>query len=272
MPPAEDAYLLDNAWELAKARFAGLELACDPETFAGFERLGVGPGWRCLEAGAGSGSVARWLARRVAPSGHVLAVDLDTRHVIPPETSALERAALTVAQDDIRTIALTPASFDLVHTRAFLVHLPQREAVLARFLEALRPGGVALVEEPDWGLNDAAPGTSSEAAALYRKVLAAIHAVLESRGMSSRFGLALPHVARGVGFEVVETRGYTQVVQGGSEASRFESLTYLQLGALTCAAGQVSAAEYEAFLELLRDPTFAYVRGLICCASLRRPS
>ena len=44
-------------------------------------RLGLGPGWRCLEVGAGSGSVARWLAAKVGPEGSVLATDIDTRWV-----------------------------------------------------------------------------------------------------------------------------------------------------------------------------------------------
>jgi ubiquinone/menaquinone biosynthesis C-methylase UbiE len=37
----------------------------------------VQPGWRCLEVGAGRGSMAVWLAQRVGPSGHVVATDVD---------------------------------------------------------------------------------------------------------------------------------------------------------------------------------------------------
>ena len=35
-------------------------------------------GWRCLEFGAGGGSIAAWLCDRVAPDGAVVATDLDT--------------------------------------------------------------------------------------------------------------------------------------------------------------------------------------------------
>src|SRR5215203_1058341 len=40
-------------------------------------RLGVGPGWACLEVGAGQGSIARWLAEVVGPEGGVTATDVD---------------------------------------------------------------------------------------------------------------------------------------------------------------------------------------------------
>ena len=35
----------------------------------------VRPGWRCLEAGAGRGSMAAWLAGRVGPGGQVVAIE-----------------------------------------------------------------------------------------------------------------------------------------------------------------------------------------------------
>src|SRR5439155_17835889 len=37
----------------------------------------VQPGWRCLEVGAGRGSMAVWLAERVGASGQVVATDID---------------------------------------------------------------------------------------------------------------------------------------------------------------------------------------------------
>src|SRR5690348_16766904 len=71
-------YLLGNRWREQRRRLAALEAWFDPGTIRHLEALGVAPGWRCLEVGAGGGSVARWLADRVSPQGHVLATDLDT--------------------------------------------------------------------------------------------------------------------------------------------------------------------------------------------------
>ena len=83
-PPSLEAapvYIFDNAWLQARARMQAAESYLDPWTTAQFERIGVTTGWSCLEAGAGTGSVADWLCRRVGTDGHVLALDIDTRFV-----------------------------------------------------------------------------------------------------------------------------------------------------------------------------------------------
>src|SRR5688500_13501668 len=59
-------------------RLRTLEALLDAGTIQHLERRGVRRGWRCLEVGAGGGSIAAWLAARVAPEGSVVATDLDT--------------------------------------------------------------------------------------------------------------------------------------------------------------------------------------------------
>ena len=63
---ATSRYLLDNGRQEAADRFAALAALFDPtSTGSGhLERCGVGHGWRCLEVGAGGGSIATWLADR----------------------------------------------------------------------------------------------------------------------------------------------------------------------------------------------------------------
>ena len=53
--------------ELTRRRIG--EVECDPLTVRYLLRLGVGDGWRCLEVGAGAGSIVRWLSDRVGPNG-----------------------------------------------------------------------------------------------------------------------------------------------------------------------------------------------------------
>ena len=50
--------------------------AHEPMTTGRLDRLAVDRGWRCVEIGAGDDSVARWLAGRVGPTGHVVATDI----------------------------------------------------------------------------------------------------------------------------------------------------------------------------------------------------
>jgi hypothetical protein len=61
----------------------GIEATRDHGTRALLERLGIGPGLRCLEVGAGGGSIAAWMADQAGDGGHVLATDIDTTHLEP---------------------------------------------------------------------------------------------------------------------------------------------------------------------------------------------
>jgi len=60
-------------------RLSLLEQLFDPTTRR--RRALVRPGWRCLEVGAGRGSIAVWLTEQVGPSGHVVATDLNTEYL-----------------------------------------------------------------------------------------------------------------------------------------------------------------------------------------------
>src|SRR5437764_5658736 len=105
----------------------------DGKTLAVLDRIGVQPGWRCLEVGAGAGTVSRALADRVGADGSVWSVDIDLRfHDAMPANVDVKQ--LDVVRDD-----LPPSHFDVVHARAVLQHIPEREHVLDRLLAALRP-------------------------------------------------------------------------------------------------------------------------------------
>ena len=142
----ENRYVLGGVDAATEARrLALLEQRFDAGTIRRLGELGVIGGWRCLEVGAGHGSVARWLADKVGPSGSVVAADIDARFLtgLPDNVDVREL--------DIRDQELEP-DFDLAHCRALLMHLPDPDAALARIVAALRPGGVLLVEEGDFGL------------------------------------------------------------------------------------------------------------------------
>lgn len=119
-----------------------LSLAYDPMTTDRLVEAGVAPGRRCLEVGAGNGSVALWLARQVGPTGRVTATDLRPERVPAAEN-------MEVVRHDIVRDPLPEAEFDLVHARLVLRLLPERIAVLDRLVRALKPGGVLQIDELD---------------------------------------------------------------------------------------------------------------------------
>src|SRR5690242_3776589 len=138
-------YSFDNAWQQARDRLQAAEELLDPGTIHHFDRLGVCEGWRCLEVGAGAGSIARWLSHRVGGRGSVDATDLDIRLLEQTRESNLK-----VARHDITRDPLPEAAYDLVHARLVVEHLTEKEEALRRMAAALRPGGWLLIESIDY--------------------------------------------------------------------------------------------------------------------------
>src|SRR6185437_9499609 len=92
------AYVIPNAGEQAPLRWAALEALYDGWTIQHLNARGIRRGWHCLEVGGGSGSIARWLAERVGPTGQVLATDVD-----PHFMESLMGTNLVVKRHDITT-------------------------------------------------------------------------------------------------------------------------------------------------------------------------
>ena len=207
-------YILDNAWERAKARLDLLHDVHDPATIARLERLGVGPGWRVFVPGGGGGSIVRWLGRRVGPSGGVLATDIDPRFL-----GAVDEPAVEVRLHDIVRDPPPEEHYDLVQVRLLLIHLPEREAALERLVTLLVPGGRILVEEYDFAFATASPDpTWAEAARTMIEVI---------RGLGPDYGWArvLPLRLHQLGLEAVGGEVDLPYFRGGSPTATFHWLT-----------------------------------------------
>ncbi len=194
----ESRYLLPNATSAAAERFAAFVELFDPSTFAHLEKLGIGPGWRCWEVGAGGTSVVHWLAGRVGPGGHVLATDIDV-------TWAGAAADETSPQVEVRAhdVALDPppaAQFDLVHARLVLVHVPERAKAMEAMVGALRPGGWLFIEDADPALQ---PLSSLEVRGpeqeLANRLRSGFRALMAHRGADLAYGRTLPRLLREAG-------------------------------------------------------------------------
>lgn len=95
------SYTLPNSWTNAQRRFELLEQCYDPATCRRITDLGIRSGWNCLEAGAGAGSVARWLAGQVGERGGVPAVDLDVALLDVDTASNLEVQQRDLCVDEL---------------------------------------------------------------------------------------------------------------------------------------------------------------------------
>lgn len=260
-------YVFDPAWQKELDRLTALESLFDPASQRHLTSLGVRDGWRCLEVGAGAGGVARWLAGQVGPTGQVLATDLDTRFLHDHG-----RANLDVLTHNIVSDALD-SEFDVIHARAVLTHIPDRDKVLARLAGALRPDGWLLIEDIDFGsaaartLAQYVTGPPSVVAAVERIYLA-IAAVFEAVGADPAIGTRLTTALREAGLSDVGAEIHTPLPAGGSESWTRGSIE--QLAGKMVATGLTTEADVELFLALTLDPAVYYAPPLMVSAWGRR--
>jgi SAM-dependent methyltransferase len=256
-------YAYGHAWAMERVRLAGLEAVLDPGTREHLVRLGAGPGKRCLEIGAGGGSVAFWLAGQVAPDGIVVATDLETGFL---ESQAAAHPGLEVLRHDVTAEEL-PGGFDLVHARWLVEWLPDKRLALRRMVSALRPGGVLLIEEPDfvtiYGAGEPA----------IRRVVAATTAYLESTcPVECQYGRRALADLAAVSLEDVQAEGRCPIVRGGSPlAADFLRLTIEKYREPVLAGTAITEDEYAHAVAALQDPDTIVVAPMTVAAWGRRP-
>jgi SAM-dependent methyltransferase len=247
---AESRYVFDNA-VIAEAgpRFAGLEATFDRSTIQYLTGVGVAEGWACWEIGAGGGSIARWLAEQVGPTGSVLATDIDPR-LIP----VCQLAQLEVARHDVTTDAIPQARYDLIFARLVLSHLPQRRDVLVRLTQALRPGGWLVIEDFTRAFQRGSEPVSP-VDARFRKVHAALGAFLDSANDNQAdFAASLPQSLASLGLSDVGAEGRLVFGQGGSPAARVIETGLRQVGDQMIGAGLVDRSALDEAIAFLSSP------------------
>lgn len=262
---APSGYLLDNAGREAPARFAALSALFDPETKRHLEERGVGRGWHCLEVGAGGGSIARWLAERVGPTGRVLATDIDPRFLEPLNVPGLEVLRHNIARDP-----LPEAAFDLIHVRLVLLHVQEREQALSRMISALKPGGWLVDEEYDSASMPPDPAVSPGEVLLKTQV--AMMRLLEDGGVNRRFGRLLFGKLRARGLIGVGTEARVYMWHAGSPGASTLRANYEQLRKAMIEGNYITQQQFDEDIARIDDPEFMMPSGILWSAWGRRPS
>jgi trans-aconitate methyltransferase len=202
----------------------------DPLTQRRIERLGIGRGAACLEVGGGRGSITRWLAERVGPQGRVTATDLQLDFL-----TAIDAPNVEVLRHDLRTDTFPERSFDLVHTRAVLMHNPDDPEILRRMASWLRPDGWLLLEEPDFGLwqVDADPVWASHPEAWHRTF---------PNGSLSR-GRSLLGQIHDLGLVDIGADAEVDVIQTGTALAEFYRLSMAAIGPRAVESGALTGEQ-----------------------------
>jgi SAM-dependent methyltransferase len=262
-------YVFDNEWEKERERLAGLEALYDPGTIRHLESIGISAGWRCLEIGGGGGSIVRWLCARVGSNGSVLATDINTRFL-----DALHEPNLEVRKHDIVNDDLPVESFDLVHARLLLEHLPDRDQALKRIVSAMAPGGWLLVEDFDTARILAKPPAlhryPEEGARRAAKVTRTVLSVMQGAGYDPSYGTKLPGELIEHGLVDIGGEMRSSLIWGGSRGTLMPAWTLEQLRGLLGAAG-ISDKDIDREIAAYSDPNVASFSPTIVAAWGRKP-
>ncbi|MGH3874645.1 MAG: class I SAM-dependent methyltransferase [Pseudonocardiaceae bacterium] len=256
-------YVFDNDGVHSRDQHRCLAEMLDPMTIARLAQTGVADGWHCLEVGAGGGSVATWLAQRVAPSGRVLATDIKPSH-IPA------RAGLAVIQHDIVRDPLPEAAFDLICARMILRNLPQRRAVLDRLVHALRPSGWLQLDEFDISYGPALLMPDPRARQLFETFLAAKVRLFDTAGADGAWGQHAAQAMHDAGLVDIDPVPHLQLWRAGSAGARLLIHHTFHLRDRLLAEGMTDQQLAEV-RTLLTDPRFRASSCAIYSVQARHP-
>ena len=217
----------------------------DPSSESHLLRTGITNGWRCLEIGAGNGSLSQWLAQRVGPAGHVIASDIHTDLMGGISSGNLEVRKFDVVHDEPRD-----APFDLVATRALLHHLPERRTVVSKMVRWLKPGGFLFVQEPDfyptWTVEPASQKHFWEQFIQW----AASHQI------DYYVGRNIPAWLQQEGLLDIRSEGHAILYNGGSQFAEWWDCGIREIADKLQCEGGVSQATLDELFGCYRDPTY----------------
>ncbi|MDD7939757.1 methyltransferase domain-containing protein [Actinomycetospora lutea] len=242
---SDDGYLLDNRRTPAGHRLTALGELFDASTFRHLDALGVGPGWRCWEVGAGGRSVPVGLAERVGPDGSVIATDVDTSWL------GTSDGVLEVRRHDVGSDAPPATDLDLVHARLVLTHVPARDRALAAMVASLRPGGWLVVEDADPGLQPLlCPEDRGPAEQLANRLRRGFRALMADRDADLALGRTLPRRLREHGLVDVVADAFFPIA--GPACTALEIATVEQIRPRLVESGVASPDDVDRHLENLR--------------------
>ena len=247
--------------EIERCRLQMLAEARDPRTRRMLDSTGLSPGWRCWELGAGGGTVSAWLGRRVGPDGSVWSTDVDLqfhRPVLPN---------VVVEQHDVTRNPVPDAAFDLVHARAVLQHLPERDQVMETLWDALVPGGWLVVEDGAF---------ASFAEQTLPEPYATVHRYVSSGAISewrdADYGVRLAGRFRDLGAADIDIIGDVWSMRPGEPQGEWWFLALERAIPRLVEAGLVTAEDGDTALAQVRAPGFVMMSTVSIAVLGRKPS
>lgn len=258
---ATTTYGFRNRAPEAVTQLAALEAYLDPLTIACLERLDLPAGARCLELGAGGGSIARWLADR---TGVVVAVDKDTSRLA--STPNVE-----VREHDLYHGPPGDGPYHVIHARLVLLHLANREKLLRQLVDQLAPDGWLVLGEFSRHPLRVLSSAAAADAELFTRVVEVFTRVLEQgHGVDLEWAHRVHPAMVEAGLVEIHSTEHAESWTGGGAGSRLHHVNSIQKEEALREAG-VTDEELARFRELVADPAFSARSWQFVCTRGRRP-
>lgn len=235
----------DNQPDQELKRLRKIEAALDPQTRELLSGTGIGSGWKCLEVGAGGGSILRWLGECVGSEGQAVGVDKKTTYL-----SQLNARPYEVIEGDVLEMD-SGRTFDLIHVRYVLIHNRSSAQILAHLKTLLRPGGQIVIEEPDF---QAAEWIDEEHRTACQRVNHAICAMFSGMSLDPGYGKRLPLALARCGFQVTRVDARSHLEPGGGPVASVMADSTQALRDKYVATGEAIHDDVDRYITAARDP------------------
>jgi SAM-dependent methyltransferase len=127
-----------------------LERKTDPaESRKQLELVGLATGMKCLDAGSGTGAVAREMAKMAGPEASVVALDASTERLAYGQRLASDVPNLEFVKGDLLELPLDSDAFDFVWCRFVFEYLRHPEDALSHLVRVAKPGGKVVLGDLD---------------------------------------------------------------------------------------------------------------------------
>jgi ubiquinone/menaquinone biosynthesis C-methylase UbiE len=236
-----------RAGEIERLRIQAAAMEFDAGVM--LDRIGVAPGWACLDLGCGPGGIVHLLSARVGSAGRVVGVDADPAMLEAARAwvNAQQLVNVELVEADAYRTGLPRDAFDLVHARYLAGTAGRPEDLLREAIGLARPGGVVAFEEPDTDTLDCHPPHPA-----WERLKTAVQTAFASVGADTRLAKRLYRLFREAGLEHVRYRPFLVGVTSEEAMSDFLPETIESIRPTLLDKGIVSEADLDAALTACR--------------------
>ena len=234
-----------RAGEIERLHLQGEAMALDAAIM--LDRIGVGPGWRCLDVGCGPGGITDLLSARVGATGRVVGLDADPVFIDHARGRGHGHANVEFVLGDAYRTGLPDGSFDLVHVRFVAGTAGEPQALLQETIRLTRPGGIVAFQEPDISTLNCYPPHPA-----WDRLKSVLEQAFVCVGADVRLAQRLYQLVRHAGLEDVHYRPFLVGVRSGDPMTDYMPATVASIRGTLLEKRLIAPDELEAALAACR--------------------